>query len=146
MKHLLTRLEKYGIGTRAQTENDFFAICEAEKISIEWSKERVSFYLAVPEFDIRIICLPKMRHGLKLLFAMYHELGHHFTHAGKEPIAAFHGLETDPHDRCETEADAIALVALMPKSQLQTHAFFDGSRYGGKLYNDRTRLFFLYDI
>jgi len=125
------------------TEEDFYRICEAEGIEIVWSDKKFSFYLCDPEFDIYCITLPKRRKGLRLLRDMFHELGHHFMHIGNDPAAAFSGL-TD--DRDELEADAIALVAMIPKHMLKEMAFLDGSRFGDHLYNERIRLFFLYGI
>jgi Zn-dependent peptidase ImmA (M78 family) len=140
MKHILNRLERYGIGTRTMTEEDFYAICEAEGIDVILSPEKFSFYFTM--LDQSFIVLPRRRRGLKLLFAMYHELGHYFMHVGNEPDAAF----LDGHHRDELEADAIALVSIVPKSRLKDMAWLDGSRYGSHLWNERVRLFFLYDI
>jgi Zn-dependent peptidase ImmA (M78 family) len=140
MKHILNRLERYGIGTRTMTEEDFYTICEAEGIDVILSPEKFSFYFTM--LGQSFIVLPKRRRGLKLLFAMYHELGHYFMHVGNEPDAAF----LDGHHRDELEADAIALVSIVPKSRLKDMAWLDGSRYGSHLWNERVRLFFLYDI
>lgn len=143
MNHSLKRLEKYGIGTRTQTEADFYRICEEEKIEIVWSDQKFSFYLADPQLDIRCITLPKRRKGLRLLHEMFHELAHHFLHAGNSPMVAFSGLT---HTKDEFEAEAIALIAMMPRSDITARAFFDGSRYGDHLYNERIRLLFMYGI
>jgi Zn-dependent peptidase ImmA (M78 family) len=143
MKYILNGLSKYDIGLRPLTEDDFYRICEAENIEVVWSDKKFSFYLADPEFDIYCITLPKRRKGLRLLYEMFHELGHHFMHVGSEPAAAFSGL-TNTKD--ELEADAIALVALIPRSKLKEMAFLDGSRLGDHLYNERLRLYFLYGI
>lgn len=140
MKHLLNRLEFHGIGTRALTEDDFYKICDAEGIEVLQSPEKFSFYFTM--LDEHFIVLPKRRHGLRLLFAMFHELGHYFMHVGDEPAAAF----LNGHTRDEIEADAIALIAIVPKSKIKQMAWLDGSRYGSHLYNERLRLFFLYDI
>jgi Zn-dependent peptidase ImmA (M78 family) len=143
MKYILNRLERYGIGLRPMTEDDFFKICEAENIEVVWSDKKFSFYLADPELDIYCITLPKRRRGLRLLFDMFHELGHHFTHVGNDPVAAFSGL-TD--DKDELEADAISLVAMIPKDQIVKMARMDNTRFGDKLWKERCRLYFLYRI
>jgi Zn-dependent peptidase ImmA (M78 family) len=142
MKHLLKGLERYGIGHRALSENDFHRICENEGIEIIWSREKFSFYFTL--MGHHFIVLPKRRRGLRLLFAMFHELGHYFMHVGNDPEAAW--LDMGHHTRDEAEADAIALIALMPVKDLWKNAFFDDSRYGGHLYNERLRLYFLYGI
>ena len=141
MKLLLRGVEAYGIGKQAQTEEDFHRIAEAEGIEVIWSKEKFSFYFTM--LGHHFIVLPKRRHGLKLLFAMFHEFGHYFAHVGDDPQVAF---LSDAHTKDEAEADAVALVALMPKHEIMSNAFFDGSRFGGQLYNERVRLHFLYGI
>jgi Zn-dependent peptidase ImmA (M78 family) len=141
MHQVLRRVRAYGIGKRAQTEEDFHRICEAEGIEVIWSKEKFSFYFTM--LGHHFIVLPNRRRGLKLLFAMFHELGHYFAHVGDEPQAAF---LSDAHTKDEAEADAIALIALMPVADIKSNAFFDGSRFGGHLYNERVRLHFLFRI
>jgi Zn-dependent peptidase ImmA (M78 family) len=141
MKLILKKLEVYGIGKRPMTEDDFYNICEIEGIEIIWSDNKFAFYFSI--LGEHFIVLPKRRKGLKMLFAMYHELGHYAAHAGDEPEAAFFGMT---HTRDEIEADAIALIALMPKAKLKELAWLDGSRFGSHLWNERLRLFFLYDI
>lgn len=141
MKLLIQGLERHGIGSRAQSEADFHRICEREGITLIYSSEKFSFYFSL--LGRHFIVLPKRKHGLRLLFTMFHELGHYFAHVGEGPSAAFEGLT---HSKDEIEADAIALVALMPIADLQTNAFFDNSRYGTHLYNERIRLFFIYGI
>jgi Zn-dependent peptidase ImmA (M78 family) len=141
MKYLLNSLDKrYGIGSRPMAEEDFYGICEKEGIEILQSPEKFSFYFTM--LDEHFIVLPKRRKGLRLLHAMFHELGHYAMHVGQEPEAAF----LNGHGKYEAEADAIALIAMIPKSRLKEMAFLDGSRYGNHLYQERLRLFFLYDI
>jgi Zn-dependent peptidase ImmA (M78 family) len=141
MKLLLKNLEKYGLGDRPLTEDDFFNICSIEGIEIIWSDGKHAFYFSLQ--GKHFIVLPKRRRGLKMLFAMYHELGHYAAHIGDEPDVAFLDLT---HTKQELEADAVALVALIPKHMLKELAFLDGSRYGSHLYNERVRLYFLYGI
>lgn len=141
MKHLLRSLEKYQIGIIPFTEQMFYDICEQLEIEIIWSQKKYSFYFSAMGFSC--IVLPKRVKGLRLLFAMAHELAHALEHVGDEPAAAFNGL---CDGKGEAEADAVALVALIPKNKIKQMAFLDGSRYGSKLFNDRIRLLFLYDI
>jgi Zn-dependent peptidase ImmA (M78 family) len=141
MKYILNSLTKrYGIGSRPMTEDDFYRICEHEGIEVLQSPEKFSFYFTM--LDHHFIVLPKRRKGLKLIYAMFHELGHFAMHVGSEPNAAF----LNGHSKDEAEADAIALIAMVPRSKLKELAFLDGSRFGHHLYNERLRLFFLYDI
>jgi hypothetical protein len=140
MQKLLQKLEQYGFGRRPLTEFDFYDICRLEDIEIIWSDEKFAFYFTL--CGEHFIVLPKRKRGLRMLFAMFHELGHYAMHVGDRPDAAF----LAGHGKHEAEADAVALIALMPKGQLRELAWLDGSRYGSHLYNERLRLFFLYNI
>lgn len=140
MKQLLMRLERHGIGTRAITEDDCFRIAEAEGIEIVWSDKKYSFYFHV--LGHHCIVLPKRKRGLRLLFDFLHELGHHFVHAGDEIAASF----AIGHSKDEFEADAIALIAMIPKGKILEMAEMDGTRFGDKLWRDRVRLYFLYGV
>jgi Zn-dependent peptidase ImmA (M78 family) len=141
MRLLLRNLEKYGIGVEPKNEDDFYTICEAENIKVITSDENFAFSFSM--MGRRFIVLPKRRRGLRKLFSMWHELAHLLAHAGDEPCVMWQGLYCD---KDEAEADAIALIALIPKSHLKEMAFFDNSRYGTHLYNERIRLYFLYGI
>lgn len=141
MKIILDKLRPLGFNERPLTEADFYRICEQERIEIIWSEQKFSFYFSA--LGASCIVLPKRLRGLRLLFAAFHELGHHFTHLGCEPAVMWLGMS---HDKDEFEADALALVALMPKHSLKDQAFLDGSRYGARLYNERLRLWFLYGV
>lgn len=141
MNLLLKKLEHYGLGKRPLTEDDFYNICTIEDIEIIWSDHKFAFYFSLQ--GRHFIVLPKRKKGLKLLFAMFHELGHYAAHVGDHPDAAFHGLT---HDKNELEADAVALIAIMPRAMLTELEYLDGSRYGSQLWKERMRLHFLYGI
>lgn len=144
MKYLLTRLERHGIGSRALTEDDFWQIAESESIAVIFSDEKFAFSFTM--LGRKFIVLPRRRQGLKMLFSMFHELGHMLLMNGKAPSFAFQGLRHCDNDKEEAEADAIALVALIPKDRLSEMAAMDGTRYGDRLWRERCRLYFLYDI
>lgn len=143
MQNILNGLDRYGFGHRAFTEDDFNAICVAEDIEIFWSRKKYAFYFTDPDKDIRAIVLPDRETGLKRLFAMYHELAHHLLHGGDEPCVAFMGLSDSKY---ESEADAFALVALMPKAQLAEIEIFEDSRFARKLWRERQKILFYYGI
>ena len=111
MRHMATGLQRYGIGSRTFNENDFWRICADEDVEVFWSKKRFPMYFTVPADDLRVIVLPDRLIGIRLLFVMFHELAHHWLHGGDEPCIAFLG---GSDRKCEAEADAIALLALMP--------------------------------
>ncbi|MGD9564485.1 MAG: ImmA/IrrE family metallo-endopeptidase [Pyrinomonadaceae bacterium] len=145
MKPLLQGLERYGIGLRTQTEDDFWRICREEDIEVVWSRKRFAFYFTVPEQDLRIIVLPSRQTGIQLLFSMFHELGHHLLHGGDEPCVAFRGLSDR---KCEAEADAVALLAILPRHELQRIDPEDllPRSFAKKVLKERTKLEFLYDL
>lgn len=143
MKHLLTRLERYGIGSRALTDDDLYAIAESEGIKFIHTDE---FAFSFTLLGCKFIALPRRRKGLKFTFSLAHELAHLLLMNGKEPSLAFQGLKQCDNDKAEAEADAVALVAMIPKHLIREMAGMDGTRYGDKLWRERCRLYFLYGI
>lgn len=137
MQHLLRGLERHGIGHRAMTEDDFWNICHDEGIEVVLSRRRYAFYFTVPETDVKAIVLPERRTGPRLLFSMFHELAHHFLHGGDEPCIAFQGLSDS---KCEAEADAVALIALMPRQILPELEWCDIEAIGFEHWKARERL------
>lgn len=145
MKFSLDRLSAFGFNSRALTEQDFYAICEAENIEVLEMNVSTSFYMKV--LDEPIIVLNKRLKGLKRTFAMFHELSHHFLHGGRdaETQAWFLGMT---ETRNEVEADALALIALIPLEALNNYDFLEENptRYAKKLFKERQRLNFLYGL
>lgn len=146
MKTLLQGLERYGIGLRTNGEEEFYWICEENDIEIIHNTGKFAFHFQM--LGQKFIVLPRRRKGLKWLFTAWHELAHVLAdHARHDTFAAFHGLQTQFHDKNEAEADAIALVALIPKDKVIEAADEWGqTRYGNKLWQERCRLMFLYGI
>lgn len=140
MKLLFSRLTRAGFNRRRLTETDFYQICEAEGIEVIWSDRKYSFFLSI--LGERCIVLPKRLKGVKMLFSAFHELGHALAHVGQEPSVLWLGM---PHSKDEVEADAVALIALMP-IESDWMEILDGTRYARRLYDDRCRLHFLYGI
>ncbi|MET0752587.1 MAG: ImmA/IrrE family metallo-endopeptidase, partial [Pyrinomonadaceae bacterium] len=94
-----------------------------------------SFYMSV--LGEPTIVLNKRLKGLKRIFAMFHELSHHFLHGGKDAANAFYfGLV---ESKAEVEADALALIALIPLLSLGSFDFLDEhpNRYAKKLWRER---------
>lgn len=140
----LEKLKKYGFGVKVLTETDFYAICEKEQIKILEMDAAASFYFCTQGHPV--IVLDKKLKGLRKLFAAFHELAHHFLHGGTHfESAFFFGLMESKN---EVEADALALVALIPLSQICDISFLEENpnRYALKLFKDRQRLYFLYGI
>lgn len=141
MKIILSKMRPFGVGARPLGERDFYRICNEEHIQVVWSNEEFSFCFA--DSTVKVIVLPKRLRGLKLLLAAFHELVHLTAHAGETPSVMWKGLFDDKN---EAEADAMALIALIPASHIGRVDFLDGSRVAKKIYNDRLRIWFLYGI
>lgn len=140
----LTKFNKYGFNEKPQTEADFYRICEIEKIIILEKDVTTSFYMNVSGKSF--IVLKKRLKGLRRLFAMFHELAHHFLHGSRHAASAFYfGLL---ESKAEFEADALATIALVPRPMLRTFDFLDEhpNRYAKKLFRDRQKLYFLYGV
>lgn len=144
MKYLIDTLPD-PIGRRPLDEKDFYAICEQERITVIWHGGRKAFRFSV--LDRPFIALPKRLNGLKLLFAAFHELGHHFLSAGDPVEVAWLGMDED--DREELECNAVALVAIIPRSHLhRIDEILDlwPPRFARELRAERLRLYFLYGV
>ena len=142
MNFSLEKLKKYDFNRRILTETDFYRICAGEKIKVLELDVSASFYMSVSNESF--IVLSKKLKGLKRTFVMFHELSHHFLHGGTDAASAFYfGLLESKN---EFEADALALIALIPIEALESFDFLDDhpNRYARKLYKDRQRLNFLY--
>lgn len=99
-------LVETGFSNRRQTEADFVTICRKEGIEVSFGDFATSFRILFHERTF--IVLPISFTGNQLLFAMFHELGHHFLE---------HQMihELDPaYQRQEQDADTFAGIALMP--------------------------------
>lgn len=139
MKILLEKLRPYGFNERVLTENDFFSICKAENIRVLWSNEKFSFFFSA--IGERCIVLPKRLRGLRLLFAMWHEYGHAALSPGHPYDVQWHEM----HDgKDEFQADAVALIALMPVSKM--FEILDGSEYATYLLAKRQQIWLLYGV
>lgn len=139
----LHKLTKYGFNRRELTEADFYRICEKEGVFVIEMNVAKSFHFSAG--GVKFIVLNKKLKGLRRLFDMFHELAHYFLHGGDDEYAFFHGL-TD--DKAEREADAVALMAMIPAGRIGCFEFLNDhpNRFAKKLWKDRQRLFFLYGI
>ena len=99
------------------TEDVFHQLCRRYKITVQEMPLRVSgfYYCVLGKHYIAI------DGGLKKhqkLFVMFHEFAHYLMHAPDSGATAnFHGI--GKKTRKETEADAFALCALIPKTWIE---------------------------
>lgn len=144
MNLILQAIEHYGFNARRLTETDFFAICETERIAVLEREVPAAFTMSL--LGTRTIVLRRRAKGLHRTFEMFHELAHALAHGGKSATNAFFfGLN---ESRAETEADAVATIALIPFADLAGYQFLDENptRFGRQLWRDRQRIAFLYGL
>ncbi len=103
---------------RALTEEDFYALCRKHKIVAEEMPLRTNgFYYSL--LGKHYIVVDSRLSGHEKLFVMFHELAHFLLHVPDEGVTAnFHGV--GKRTRKESEADAFALCALIPKKWIET--------------------------
>jgi len=109
---------RIGWNERPLTETDFHRLCRKYKIKVEeMPLSAGGFYYRLLGKDF-IAIDSKLSHPKKL-FVMFHEFAHFLMHApGHNATANFHGV--GKQTRYEREADAFALVALIPRAWLET--------------------------
>ncbi|MBX3244832.1 MAG: ImmA/IrrE family metallo-endopeptidase [Acidobacteria bacterium] len=118
MNFLLKKLASLNIGwnERPLTEADLYALCKRFKITVEEMPLRVSgFYYCV--MGRHFIAVNSGLSADRKLFVLFHEFAHFLLHApDRGATANFHGIGR--RDRKETEADLVALIALMPTNKV----------------------------
>ena len=119
MQFLTDKLSELNIcwNERPLTEADFYRLCKRFNIRVQEMPLRVSgFYYRVMGRDF--IAIDSRLTGMQKLFVMYHELGHFLFHMPESGATAnFHGV--GHKTRYENEADAFALCAILPRSELK---------------------------
>jgi len=111
---------RFGWNDRILTESDVFALCKRFKITIVEMPLRVGgFYYRVMGRDY--IAVNSRLPGTQKLFVLLHEIGHYLFHTPESGATAnFHGVGRKT--RIESEADAFALCALIPRYRLLTRS------------------------
>lgn len=120
---------------QALTEKDFWLLCEKENIRVVEANLIVDgFYYS--DGRRSHIYLNSALRGVFWLENAFHEIAHHFLH-------------TPPRcQRQETEARAIALIAILPRSQLEKAALEsdDFSEYAERILHERVQILQQYGI
>ena len=111
---------KIGWNDRPLSEVDFYAFCRRNKITVQELPLRVSgFYYSM--LGRHFIAIDSRLTARKRLFVMFHELAHYLMHVPDDnATASYHGIGRQT--RKEREADAFALVALIPRTWLETRS------------------------
>jgi Zn-dependent peptidase ImmA (M78 family) len=103
---------KYGISGRPFTFRDFHRICRGENIRVEHCTVISTAYIfTMREYDYRVIVLGRSLRGRNRLFAMFHELGHHFLgHQGRR-LRSIGRRGKAVRSKRELDADSFAELA-----------------------------------
>lgn len=144
MKLSLQKLTEYGFNRHAMTEANFYRICEQEGIEVIECFQSNTFYMVIEGKPFIVIGTRKR--GLKKLYAMFHELAHHFLHAGRLLNEAFFYGQIE--NKQEFEADAFATIALIPINKVDDYDFLEEhpNKFARRIFNDRKKIKFLYGI
>ena len=118
MIQLLNKHSHLGLNDHIFTEPDVRRLCRRERIRI------VEIPLRVPGFYMvcggrRFLNLDNRLRGVRWLHVALHELGHHYWHVAPNATAASF-YQVSPHTKEEQEAEAFALIAMIPERLLRT--------------------------
>lgn len=143
--NLIASLKLEGFNERVLGDRDIEEICERDEITLMFRDVRTSFYMSL--LDRRFIVIPSRLTGLRRRFAIWHEIGHHLMHGGRDAgtQAFFYGLLESKN---EAEADAFATVALVPFPALFGFDWLEENPepFALQLRRKRERLHFLYGL
>lgn len=118
MRLVFEKISEYRLGwnERRLTEQDFHRICKRFNVkAVEMPLRTNGFYYRVMGRDF--IAIDSRLSGVMKLFVQFHELAHFLLHTPESGATAnFHGVGRQT--RCEREADAVALCALIPQKLL----------------------------
>jgi Zn-dependent peptidase ImmA (M78 family) len=120
---------------RTLTEKDFWLLCEKENIRVVEASLIVDGFYYCDGRRSHIYLNSALR-GVFWLENAFHEIAHHFLH-------------TPPRcQRQETEARAIALIAILPRSQLEKAASEadEFSEYAERILHERVQILQQYGI
>lgn len=113
-----------GWDERPMTSDDFKAACEREVITIKRQRlpEDVSGVFCRGEDGTPYIYIDTKLRGRDKVRVEFHELGHYFLHSHRKGLLRIVGVDFDytpEQEWVETEANAVAFVALAPGFRLK---------------------------
>jgi Zn-dependent peptidase ImmA (M78 family) len=134
------------LNKRSFTLTDFYRICLREKVKVHEMPLRVPGFYMTDRGKAHIYLNSSLR-GVEFLLAALHELGHHFLHAPPmKTVAYFYRLP--PNSKKELEAQAFALVALIPDSLLKkflaSEEYAEDWGFAEEILKERSDLFIRY--
>lgn len=130
------------------TENDFYRLCKRHKVkALEYPLASTEGFYYFAYGKDYIVVDPRLEPGEKL-FVMFHEFAHFLMHIPEYgATASFHRVGKQTRE--ESEADAFALCALMPKQMIQTRSarqLVDEDGFDERRVRERLELFRLRGI
>lgn len=150
MKLLLASLRRHfpDVNRRPVTVEDFEAFCRRRRITVHSIPLRVPGFFMVTRGQPHLYVNSALR-GVAWLHAALHELAHYLLHTPPyETVAYFYRLK--PHTREEVEADAFAILALIPQSLLkrlaESEEYAEDHGLPSELLKERAELFARYGI
>lgn len=116
MRHILSTAyrEIVDFGQRSLTMTDLSRECDARGISLFEVSMTAIHGLAWSNEGHTSLCINKNLYPEAKLLAGFHELGHHLLHIIDQQMRRSRGRWTND-DKMEAEADAVAVIALMPR-------------------------------
>lgn len=149
MKFLVEKISSLRINwnRRALTEDDFHRLCRRFKITVQEMPLSVSgFYYCMKRRHF--IAVDSKLPPQKKLFVMFHEFAHFLMHAPDTGVTAnFHGV--GKKTRKETEADAFAACALIPRSWIESRSeqeILDEEGLDAEMLRQRTQIYSKFGI
>lgn len=149
MQFFLEKIIKLRIGWNEKplSEADFYRLCKRHKVAVEEIPLRVQgFYYCV--MGRHFIAIDSKLPPSKKLFVMFHEFAHYLMHAPNlSETASYHGV--GKKTRKESEADMFALVALIPRTWLETRTLSELADDEGippEMLRERLELFERYGL
>ena len=97
---------------RPLTERDFMKACQNLGITIGWANMPVLRGFHTSIHGQLTIFLDRKLKGDELIFVAFHELAHAVLHESRDPVSVNFYNQSESKD--EEEADAVALLALIP--------------------------------
>jgi Zn-dependent peptidase ImmA (M78 family) len=134
------------LNKRPLTDADLYRICRREKVKLHNIPLRVPGFYMVIRGKPHIYVNGSLR-GVAWLLAAFHELGHHLLHAPPHStVAYFYKLK--PNTKEENEAEAFALIALIPESLLlkliASEEYAEDYGFPSELLNERCEFYARY--
>lgn len=149
MHFLLAKFQRLGWNTKIFSPEDFYRLCRRERPRVRVHE----IPLQVPGFLMVIKGVPHIYindhlRGVAWLKVALHELGHYYLHTPPDAYSSSFYMVT-PHTKEEHEAEAFALVAMIPEQLLRaalTWQIEEAYGFPREIIEARVRVLDLYGV